>query len=408
MKFALAFILFLAAVIVLVPFVLKSDGTQRGMVQITLAYSMSVMNIILSLLVIFLATTLFCADLRDRVIFTLDTKPVHRWQFMLGKWLGISFLNIAVLAVLGGAVYGLVMYIGRPAAAVDEQDYLIMRSEILTARAQSAAGGEPGQREFIVPYNAEQLWVFEGVRPAADEVYVTLRFKQHSAAAAADEDEEIPGVWVIGDLQGDYYVRALSFPEGELNEFRVPVSVIENGGTVRVRWRNLSRERASVIFPRADMNILYTAGTFGANLFRSLLMIFIRLSFLAAVGLAASTFLTFPVATLLTLFLFIMSLSLPTIMALFMPGVPVPGAEAAAEPHGLFLIALRRGLAASLQVLPNLRAYDPVPSLVDGLLISWMHVIRAFFTTFILRSGIAGLLGVLIFNRREIAHMGYD
>lgn len=406
MKFALAFVIFLAAVIILVPFVLKSDGTQRGMVQLSLTYSFSVLNIILSFLVIFLSTTLFCADLRDRVVFTLDTKPLPRWQFMLGKWLGISFINIAVLAVMGAGIYGLARYIGRPGAAEGEQDYLIMRTEVLTARARSRVQAEPGEREFIVPFNSERLWVFEDVRPASGEAYVTLRFKQHSAAAG--EDEEIQGIWVLGDIEGDYHVRALSLPEGEVNEFRVPADVIGEGGRLQARWRNLSRGQASVIFPADDMNVLYTAGTFGANLLRSLLLIFIRLSFLAAAGLAASTFLTFPVATLLTIFLFIMSLSLPTVSALFMPGASVPGVEAAAEHHGMLVFALRRAVAGSLGILPNLRAYDPVPFLSDGLMITWARVVRAFFATLILRSGIALLIGVLIFNRRELAHMGYD
>lgn len=406
MKFAVAFIIFLSAVIILVPFVLRSDGTQRGMVQITLAYSLSVMNIVLSLMVIFLSTTLFCADIRDRVIFTIDTKPVRRWQFLLGKWLGITFLNIAVLAVMGGGVYGLVRYISRPGAALDEQDYLIMRSEVLTARAEVRPRAAHAEREFAVPYNTERRWVFEGVRPAAGERYVTVRFRQHSAAAGA---EEIQGIWIAGDIGGDdFHVRALSMPGGELNEFRIPAASVEDGGVLQLRWRNLSAERSTVFMPAGDLKALYTSGTFGGNFLRSLVLILIRLSFLAAVGLAASTFLTFPVATLLTLFVFMMSLSLPTIIAVFMPAPALPGAEAAAEQHGLLLVSARRALANSLRVFPNLRALDPVPRLVDGVALTFGEMARAFFGTLLLRSGIAALIGVLIFNRRELAHMGYD
>lgn len=403
MKFALAFIIFLAAVIILVPFVLKSDGTQRGMVQIALAYSMSVLNLVMSLLVVFLSTSLLCADIRDRVVFTLDTKPVHRWQFILGKWLGISLMNAAVLAVIGGGIYGLARYLGRPAAAADGQDYTILRSEVLTARDVSGVSGRPGEREFVVAYNTEHAWLFQGVRPRRGERYVTLRFKQYSAG----EDEEISGIWIFGDIEGDYHARALSFPEGEMNEFRVPAEVIGEGGRLAVRWRNLSRGRASVLFPRDDLNVLYTAGTFGANLVRALIMIFIRLSFLAAAGLAASAFLTFPVATLLTLFILLMGLSLPTLVALFMPS-PAPGAEALLEHHGLLLFGMRRALAQVLRVLPNFRAYDPVPSLVDGVMITWGSVARAFLSTLMVRTGLTGLIGILIFNRRELAHMGYD
>ncbi len=408
MKFALAFILFLAAVIVLVPFVLRGDGTQRGMVQIALAYSMSVLNIILSFLVIFLSTTLFCAELKDKTIFTLDTKPVRRWQILVGKWLGIMILNAAILAVLGAAVYGMVRYMGREGIS-DEHDYLLLRREVLTARAEASVSGEiePGRDDFVVPYNSEQLWIFEGVRPGAGVEYVTVRFRQYSAVAG-EEDLQLPGVWLLGDIDGDYYARQFVFPEGETNEFRVPVEVIGEGGRLYARWRNLSPVQASVIFPRDNIRVLYTAGTFGANFFRALLLIFVRLAFIAAVGLAASTFLTFPVATLLTLFVLVLSLSMPTLVSIFLPSPAAPGAEEAARQDGLGGLVLRRGIVYLLQILPNLRGYDPVPWLVDGRLLGWGRVLRAFLTVFILRSGFAALIGVLVFNRRELAHMGYD
>ncbi len=409
MKFAVLFIMLLIALVIFVPFVLKSDGTQKGMVQITLAYSMSVLNLLLSFLVIFLSTTLFCADLRDRVVFTLDTKPVHRWQMILGKWTGIMALNLVLLAFAGTAIYGLIRYMGRPIPGREEEN-LVLKTEVLTSRQMADMSMERGARgkDFIVPHNTEQFWLFENVRPHRNEQYVIVRFKHHSALRKEHEEQGIPGIWTVGDIEKGYYQNVLSLPEGETNEFRVPVQHISDEGKLHLRWRNLSADYATVIFPHGDVKVLYTAGSFGANFFRSLIMVFIRLSFLSIVGLATSTFLTFPVATLLTLFVFIMCLSLPSIIAMFSPAVQPPGLEQVAEGQPFMVLFMRRAVVSILRILPNLRAYDPVPSLSDGLMIRWRTVLGTFVSTLLLRSGLICVLGCFVFRRRELANMGYE
>src|SRR5690606_16375864 len=64
-------------------------------------------------------------------------------------------------------------------------------------------------------------------------------------------------------------------------------------------------EPVSVRFNAADgLQVLYRVGSFEANLARSLVLLWVRLGFLAMLGLTAGTFLGFPVACVLSLMVY--------------------------------------------------------------------------------------------------------
>ena len=110
MKVALVFIIL---IIVMLPFLMittRGDGTLPGKVQNFLAWSLGTVNLFLGLLTIFLACGSLAGEIRDRQIHTVVTKPVRRWQILLGKWLGIGLLDLVMLMVAGLAAYGSVSY----------------------------------------------------------------------------------------------------------------------------------------------------------------------------------------------------------------------------------------------------------------------------------------------------------
>ncbi|MCK4244933.1 MAG: hypothetical protein KAX20_04845, partial [Candidatus Omnitrophica bacterium] len=156
-------------------------------------------------------------------------------------------------------------------------------------------------------------------------------------------------------------------------------------GNLNIKFKNISPAYISVIFPVDDVRILYRAGGFGWNFIRALLLIFLRLAFIAAVGLVSSTFLTFPVAAAFSIFILIMCLSFPSLNVLL---------EQSSVSKKLIVIGLK--------LLPDLRAYDPVPYLVRGLLIRWRQVVQGFLSVILLRCGITGIVGYIIFDRREL------
>lgn len=50
-------------------------------------------------------------------------KPIPRWQFFAGKWLGIVTLDAMLLALTGAAVWGFSMYLSRlPTTVPDDRE----------------------------------------------------------------------------------------------------------------------------------------------------------------------------------------------------------------------------------------------------------------------------------------------
>ncbi len=402
MKLALVFVLFLVVVLASVPFTLKSDGTQKGKVQITLAYSLGLLNIVLSVLTLFLSTSTFCSDIRNKVMFTIDTKPVKRWEILAGKWLGVMIVNTALLLCLGGAIYGAVMYLGRPLEGRDGEHPELMR-DVLTARVEivPAVSRKTGRTASVVPFRHEKEWVFENIGCSDSEKVITLKFRYYTSGSS---DEKISGLWTARSEDRGFYEHVTSLPAKSFHEFRIPASVVSPDGRLKISFLNVSAPGVSVIFPGEDVTILYRAGNFGGNFFRALLLVLLRLAFIAAVALGASTFLTFPVAALFSIFVLIMSLSVSSFSVLIQ-GSPLPESGSSRETVVPAAALARKVAAAALKVLPDLRAYDPVPYLAGGVLIRWRRVIEGLIWVVLLRSGVTGCLAYVIFNRRELAIM---
>jgi len=51
---------------------------------------------------VYAAITLFHAEIERRTIYTLLTKPITRWQFVIGKYVGVTMLCVTVTAVCFG------------------------------------------------------------------------------------------------------------------------------------------------------------------------------------------------------------------------------------------------------------------------------------------------------------------
>jgi len=142
-------VLLLGSVVIL-PLLIKDDGTARGFIQITLTYTLSVITTLLGLSTLWLACGTLARDIEDASIQMVVVKPIARWQVWLGKWLGLVLLNATLLTVAGGGVYGMLQWrtarierdLARAKTAKDEKlavhlgtQLSILRSEIFVARA---------------------------------------------------------------------------------------------------------------------------------------------------------------------------------------------------------------------------------------------------------------------------------
>src|SRR5438876_12451012 len=98
--------LLLSSVVVL-PLLLKDDGTARGFTQILLTYTLSVITTLLAISTLWLACGTLARDVEECQVQMVAVKPIARWEIWLGKWLGLLALDAALLAVAGASVYGL-------------------------------------------------------------------------------------------------------------------------------------------------------------------------------------------------------------------------------------------------------------------------------------------------------------
>src|SRR5689334_1841467 len=115
-KAALRFRLFivvaglLLASVVLLPLLIKDDGTARGFTQILLTYTLTTISALLGLSTLWLACGTLARDIEECQMQVVAVKPIARWQIWLGKWLGIVSLNAALLALAGVSIFALLQW----------------------------------------------------------------------------------------------------------------------------------------------------------------------------------------------------------------------------------------------------------------------------------------------------------
>ena len=125
----LATLLFVA--VVGLPLLIKDDGTARGFTQIILTYTLSVITGLLGLSTLWLACGTLARDIEECQMQVVATKPIARWQIWLGKWLGLMSLNLVLLVLAGGFVFGLLQWRAQKLPAAEQK---ILREQVLVAR----------------------------------------------------------------------------------------------------------------------------------------------------------------------------------------------------------------------------------------------------------------------------------
>lgn len=78
----------------------EGDGTIKGRIQMFITYSLGFAAFVLSLLTIFFSCRSLSAEIVGRQIYAIATKPIPRWQLLMGKWTGIMLFNVALLLVV--------------------------------------------------------------------------------------------------------------------------------------------------------------------------------------------------------------------------------------------------------------------------------------------------------------------
>ncbi|MDP6503745.1 MAG: ABC transporter permease [Planctomycetota bacterium] len=421
---------------------LKSYGSPKAELQVVLTYSLELVNIILCLLTVFLATWTLCTEIQDRQIFSLDTKPVYRWQILGGKFLGIVIVNLILLIGMAAPTYGLICWqlrklsqeerteienkllYGRRSvlptaidlnAAFEKEMRRRIAEGLLTgdtplARVQEEVRNLVWQRSQTVQYGYTKAWEFRGLPDKQDipeGKSLIVRFKIFTPNPTLKVQKT--GSWRFklqdGDLVGQTRLKATTGVTQEISLHRN--SMRKKGGKFYVEYKNVDRSRTLIIFPINDgIEILYPTLPFTQNFINGCCLILIRVSFLAILGLACSTFLTFPMAitvTLVTWVLCMISNYMIEISGLML--MYNINEQRIAEGPDWLDESLRMYIRLLFSAVPDFTTYNPVPLLTDGREVSYSMVGKAFFSLVLLRGGVVALVSGIIFQMRELAKL---
>lgn len=471
MKIALIFIIGLVLLVPVLPFILDPVERLQYRMQFFLTWSLSGASLLLSLMTVFLACGTICNEIQSKQIFMTMVKPVSRLEYLLGKWLGIALLNLVLVAVAGGGIYHFARLLASTQALSVADEHMV-KNQIMVARSsveprppaemnfaqllrdrleQLKAEGEERYQEEIsakdedaarkqiiaqwhtVPPRGSQTYVFHGLDAARQfgEV-VQLRFKPKPGKTPQDEMVKL-AVFLNGDPYPMYQGVQLPIKVAADNYhiLNMPLSKLDKDGNMSVRLVNVNLENpedtdiSSVSFtPGEGLEVLYRVGNFEPNLIRGLVMIWIRLLYLAILGVTAGTFLGFPVASLLCLMvLFTAGASEFLSESLrYYAGYTKTDADAAwdviVQWFSLFFKHLGEGKywdATKLVIrligetfvylIPSFSRYNPVPRIADGRHVPYELVGQALFRVGVIWGGICAVVAWIIFRKRELARV---
>jgi hypothetical protein len=445
-KAALRFKLFLviAALLILavvgLPLVIKDDGTARGFTQIILTYTLSAITALLGLSTLWLSCGTLARDIEECQIQVVATKPIARWQIWLGKWLGIVSLNAALLVISGACVYGLLQWRATKLPAAEQK---ILREQVLVARGSAteknfdaeidAAAAQVLQErlkstpvttadlptvqkqireqvkaelEVVPPGYTSRPWQIDlgFAKNYLHNQPLQLRVKFNSAQKSASGTFD--AFWQIGVPGTTNFWRnetPMSLAPDTVHEFQVPANLFDTNGVMTIVFMNPNN--VTLRFPLEDgMEVLYPEGGFALNFARGLGIIFCWMALLAALGLTAASLLSFHVATFFSLAMLVVVLSGGTLSDAVESGTVGVGNEetgvAGHSPADAVLIPMFKGLLTLIRLVEN---FSPVDALSSGRAITWGELGLAFGQIVLLLGGIFAVVGIIFFNRRELA-----
>jgi len=537
MRIALIFIIALLILLVMMPMILGSEDRVTNMVQRFLTYSTSVVAIFLGLMTVLTGAWSVSSELSSRQAQMTLTKPIARWQYLLGKWLGLVMLNAVLLGVCGVAIFGFTNAIAKNPALNDHDSYQVER-EVLTARValSSLPRGEAwedwvinflerpaGRREtnprvygnagdplgvmaqdtlhdvmseavtdfYTIRSGREKSYTFTGLEDVAEafeqakeDCYAYLVDEAGVSQADAEDltdyvsratsnvprealgqisQEQYEELYRIVEphviqlvlnpamqpkpddetaeyflsINGNYWPPAQSSNTRQRlklsldtpNEVPIPASLINSDGTLVLTIEVPEEKLDGTAQPYIQFNpkgkeidLFYRVGSFEGNLTKALFVVWLKLSFLAMLGLVVGSLLSFPVAALLALIIYVGASASGVINeALDSYGsiAHAPGAwEVFTGTLGKFFSHLGNGeiydafkmltrlIGESFMLLiPSFGQFATTDPLSSGKVISGDLVMGAFLKIGLLWTGAVALIGMFLFSRKEIARV---
>ncbi len=443
----------LATSVVAFPLLLKDDGTARGLTQILLTYTLSAITGLLGFSTLWLSCGTLARDIEECQMQVVSVKPIGRWQIWLGKWIGVVSLNAALVGLSGAGVYALLQF---RADTLPPAQQTILKKEIFVARASakptppnmellvaavlqkrikqlSGAGTLPNEAllrkqitqmvlaenlsvkpgsfkrfvvelgaNFVKSLNRESLNRDNAVRVRGQTLQVRVKFRSSDPLAA--EGAVYQTLWQVGVPESGNIKRLEKLlPAESFQEFELPPDMFDSEGRLTLDFYNAND--VALWFGQDDgLEVFYTESTFGMNFIRGLGIILCWLALLASIGLAASSWLSFPVAAFASITVLVMGLCSGILSSAIEQGTIFGLDHETNQPvQPAFDSVILPIFKSALAVINLVKDFSPIDSLSTGRSITWGELGLAFAQIVLLMGGIFAAAGIALFSRRELA-----
>lgn len=429
-KVAVVFTILLFVLLPVLGITTTGDETLKGRLQTFVSYALSLMSFLLCLLTIIISIYSVTSDIDQRQIYTVITKPIRRFQFILGKLLGVIALNVILLVMFSAIIYTITIYTPKFIKA-SEYELIEANNEFFTARASlnvpevdvtqevtdrykelDRRGELPANvpRDEIITQLTQQaqlskraagvgqvlLWEFDNVEPLAESIFIRFKYD----VSVNPPDSQVWGRWFAGDYQSFKYGTQSKTPiydekhkhsVRDFHEIEIPAEVVPEHGHLAVAFMNAPLNSVAIIFPPDGLEVLYKADSFSNNFIRAVLLILFRLIFLACLGVLAASFLSFPVAILFCFVIFFTA---------SFSGFVIESFGFLSKDIGTVYTYSIKWL---IQLLPQFDKYNPTKFLVPARLISWSFLAKCVVFMVCIKAFLVLIFSLIIFSYREIA-----
>jgi hypothetical protein len=468
MRSTLVLLMLLVACVPVMPLLLDPSERLTYRVQFLVMWNLGGAFVILSLLTVFLACGSICGDIASGRIHMSLTKPLDRWEYLVGKWLGIVLYDLLLVVLVGIGSYTLTrMLAAEPAADQADRD-AVERQVLVARRAVQPSRDDPEAYAAAVDAAIEQRAKDDPEGFAADPAGIRTRIRREFDRQWHTVTSDMVSTFVFRDLgtAGDESAvvqlqmepRALNVDidladvafalwlndrpwpvkDGEPAEqrlpslarqvFDLPGPIVSESNDLRVRIANRNlippgeTRATSITFPPGDgLEVFVRTGGFEANVLRCLGILWLKLVVVAAISVAAGAMFDFPSAVLATLVIYAASLGsdfFRDALGVYNVTAETPWGRAAErvsyaaqyvfEGRGYEAFRMLLGFLtdALLWLLPSFSSDAAITRLATGIAIPWADVGSRFVLFGVIYPAAFGLLGWAVLDRRDLVKTG--
>lgn len=453
MKISAVFVVMLVLLLAALPLLLDANQALRYRIQSFLQYGVGMSYVLIATLTVLFSVYSVAIEQRERVIWQTVTKPVAAWQYLLGKWLGVVMLSAVLLTVTGSAVFLFTEYLrSRPAQGEQEAfmakdgsiispDRRVLETQILAARVtilpappevdekaiedsvearvkaeqhnRPNYGSDPAERDAaradllrsiaiesrMIQPGRDRVFAFTGLKEAKERgLPIILRFRPE---AGSNRPDLLFTLTFIFPANGSSVVEQVALAQS--HTIALSPAVIDDSGTLIVSIINgdfFDRvpNEAPVFFAVDALEVSYSAGSYRVNFFRVFSVLWLKTAFLAMAGVFSASFLSFSVATLTAMGIFLVAESARFIKDA-LDNWNITDNKGNEMPFFYVIDRIATAVSTPFRFYSDLR---PTQKLVEGVLLPWSSVASG---GLILIALIAVLFvaGSFIFRSRELA-----